>query len=195
MSLVLCLVPVLLVTYGFIHVNLPTRIFDYFAFYGLMTLTISKKYSTAVYTLLLILLLLTGLYTIKDKKVFFYTAPGERAAAQDISKQNIFSGTIFSDQVFANHLILQDFYKVTGAGDKDALVQNLFYQKDKDKFLEAIRILYNAKIEYIAITNRMRERYILMVNFPQTHMTNSELYSELESVYNNGEVTVYKTKK
>jgi hypothetical protein len=35
-DLLLCLIPILIISYGFIHVNLPTRIFDYFAFFGLL---------------------------------------------------------------------------------------------------------------------------------------------------------------
>ena len=44
-DLLLCVIPILIVSYGLFHVNLPTRIFNYFAFFGLLVLRILKKYS------------------------------------------------------------------------------------------------------------------------------------------------------
>jgi hypothetical protein len=104
-------------------------------------------------------------------------------------------GKIFSDIFFANQLISNGYYNVTGADDNDILVYSLFYQSNPSIFLDAIKTLdIDLNVDYIALTKRMQEQYILMVNFPQKPLINRELYEEnLIKVYNNGDVKVYKT--
>lgn len=191
--LFLSIIPVLFISYGFWHVNLPTRIFDYFAFFGLMSLTLPIKTFKKISIICFCFILITGFFIARDKKVFFELSAGEYYAAKELVNNKL-DGKIFSDQVFINQLILNDYYNVTGADDKNPIIRNLFYQTDPNIFINSIKDLKNSGVDYIAITKRMKEKYILMVNTPQIHMVNKELFDNLESIYNNNDVVVYKTK-
>lgn len=191
-DLFLCLIPVVLISCGFLYVNLPARIFDYFSFFGLMTLTLPQKYFKAVFVACLCFILITGACVVKDKKVFFEVSKGEYSAAKEL-KTNI-SGKIFSDEVFVNQLVLNGYYNVTGADDKDRLVRDLFYQNDKRIFLDSINYLKESGVDYIAVTKRMREKYVLMVNYPQKPIFNFDFYEQfLKKAYSNGDVSLYST--
>ena len=194
-DLLLCLIPVSIISYGFLHVDYQTRIFDYFAFFGLLVINIPKKYFKIFFILSFIFILISGFYVVKDRKMFFEKSEEEIEAALWIS--NSLQGKVFSDQVFINHLISNGCYNVTGARDDDPLVYNLFYQNDPSVFLETIEILnVNFNVDYIALTKRMQEQYILMLNFPQKSLITTELYEEnLIKVYDNGDVKVYEAKR
>ncbi len=191
-DLILCLLPVIMISYGFFHVNLPARIFSYFAFFGLMNLRLPKRYFKTIFILCLVFIVVSGFYVAKDKKVFLDISDGEITAAKEISAS--FKGKIFSDQVFINQLILNGYYDVTGANDKDQIVKNLFYQTDKNVFGESINYLKKSNVSYIVITKRMREQYVLMLNYPQKNIFNAEMYERyLNKVYDNGYARVYET--
>jgi len=190
-DLLLCLIPVAIISYGFFHVNLPARIFDYFAFSGLLVLGLPKKYFKTIFIILLGFILLTGAYVAKDKKIFFELSAKEYSGAEDI--KNEVEGKIFSDQVFANQLISQGFYNVTGADDKSQLVRDLFYQNNEPIFINAINSLHENGVDYIALTKRMKEKYVLMVNYPQKAVLSFSLFEKnLEKIYDNKDVSVYK---
>lgn len=192
--LLLCLIPISIISYGFIHVNLQPRIFDYFAFFGLLALKIPKKYLRIFFILSFIFILITSFYVARDKRIFFETSDKEIKGAREIA--NSLQGRIFSDQPFINQLILNGYYNVTGTYDKEPLLYNLFYQDNSSAFLNTINTLNsNLGVSYIALTKRMQEQYILMLNYPKKPLTNIELYEEnLEKVYDNGDVRVYKIK-
>lgn len=191
-SLILCLIPIIIISYGFFHVNLPTRIFDYFAFFGLMNFRLPRKHFKLIFLIFIIFILISGFYVAKDRKVFLEVSREEIMAAKEI--KNHLTGKIFSDETFINQLVLNDYYNVTGANDKDKIVENLFYQKDKKVFLDSISLLNNSGVNYVAITKRMREKYVLMVNYPQKPIFNFELYEQnLKEAYNNGSVIIYST--
>ncbi len=193
-DLILCLIPILIVSYGFFHTNLPTRIFDYFAFFGLLVLKIPKKYLKIFFILSFIFILVTGFYVAQDKKIFFETSNKEIKGAKWIASS--LKGGVFSDQHFINQLILNNYYNVTGANDQDPIVQKLFYQNNPLVFKNAIDYLDdNLNVNYIILTKRMQEKYILMLDFPQQALTNSELYEKnLEKIYDNGDVKIYQIK-
>jgi hypothetical protein len=191
-DLLFCLIPILIVSYGFLHVNLPTRIFDYFAFAGLFFLTIPEKYFKQFFILSFVFILISSFYIVKDKKIFFETSDKEIEGVAWI--RNTLKGKIFSDQFFINQLILKGYFNVEGANDKSPLVYNLFYQDNLPVFLGAINILIrDLKIDYIVLTKRMQEAYILMLYPPQSHLINIRLYEDhLHKVYDNNDVRVYK---
>jgi len=196
LDLLLCLIPVLIVSYGFFHVNLPTRIFNYFAFFAVLALRIPKKYFKLFFALALIFILATGFYVVEDKRMFFHTADEEIEAALWV--KDYLQGKIFSDQYFIGRLISNGYYNVTGTADDDPLVHDLFYQQKSSTFLKAIKELKSEDIEvnYIALTRRMRENYILMLDTPQKPLVNVELYeTNLSKIYDNGEVRIYEIKK
>lgn len=194
LDLLLCLIPIFIVSFAFLYVNLPTRIFNYFAFFGLLVLKMPKRYLKIFFVLSFIFLLISGFYVAKDKKVFFETSDGEIGGALWISKN--LNGRIFTDQQFVNLLALNKYYNVTGAYDDDPLVYDLFYQDNESVFLNTINTLNeDLGVSYIALTKRMQEKYILMINVPQKPLTNINLYAQnLNKVYDNGDVRVYEIK-
>ncbi len=130
---------------------------------------------------------------MQDKKIFFENSDKEIEGAVWISYS--LNGTVFCDQQFANLLIKKGYYNVGGARDGDPLVHALFYQNDNETFLEAIKNLSEKNINYIAITKRMQEKFILMVDVPQKPLENINLYEEnLEKIYDNGDVKGYEIK-
>jgi hypothetical protein len=195
LDLLFCLIPVLVVSFAFLYVNLPTRIFDYFAFFGLLVLKIPKKYLKIFFILSFIFLLITGFYVAENKKIFFETSDKEIEGALWVNSS--LQGKIFSDQPFVNQLVLKRFYNVTGAYDDDILVYNLFYQNNISVFLNSINTLNkDLDVDYIVLTKRMQEKYILMVNVYQKNLININLYEEnLEKIYDNEDVKVYKIGK
>ncbi len=193
-DLLSCLIPILIVSFMFYYVNLPTRIFDYFAFFGLLVLKIPKKYLKIFFILSFVFLLITGFYVAENKKVFFETSDKEIEGALWIN--NSLQGKVFSDQPFVNQLILNGFYNITGAYDNDIRVYNLFYQNNLSIFLNTISTLSkDLGVNYIVLTKRMEEKYILMVDVYQKPLKNINLYEEnLKKVYDNGDVKVYEIK-
>jgi len=190
LDLLLCLIPILIVSSAFWYANLQTRIFDYFAFFGLLVLKIPRKYLKIFFILSFIFLLITGFYVAEDKKVFFETSDGEIEGALWID--NSLQGRVFSDQVFVNQLVLKGYYNVTGVYDNDPLVYDLFYQDNLAIFLIAMNTLReDLNVDYVVITKRMQDKYILMIDVPQKRLINSDLYEQLNKIYDNGDVKVY----
>ena len=70
----------------------------------------------------------------------------------------------------------------------------MFYQKDKKFFAEAVANLHRQGVRFIAVTKRMKDQYILMVNYPQQAMVNEDMYeseSLLKKVFDNGDVQLF----
>jgi len=191
-DILLCFIPVVIISFCFFYANIPTRIFSYFAFFGLMILKIPNRYYKIFLVASLIFITATSIFIAKDKKIFFEAPQGEIAGAKTISES--LDGKIFSDEVFVNQLVLSGFYNVTGADDADQMVENLFYQNNKRIFLNSIDYLEKSGVDYIVITKRMIEKYVLMVNYPQRAIINYDLYeNNLKNVYSNGYINVYST--
>lgn len=189
-DLLLCSLPVILISYAFLSVKLPARIFDYFAFFGLLLLQIPKKFIRKFTIIAFIFIVVTGFFVAKDKKVFFEISKTEMAGAKWASCN--LKGKIFSDEVFINQLILNNYYSVDGAADENPLVYNLFYQTDPIIFQAAIDELKTNDIEYITLTDRMLKKYILMVNQPQKHLITLELFEKkLKKIFDNHDVRIY----
>ena len=180
--------------FALLYVNYPARVFDYLSFFAILALKIPKKYFKIFLLISFIFLAITNIYVINDKRVFFQVSAGELAAASEIAGKN-FNGRFFSDECFVNRLVLNDYYNVTGTDDKNKILEGLFYSADESMFKNAVNSLKNNGVSYIATTKRMREEYILMVNFPQGPLINEYLYKkDLNKVYDNGDVEVYSTK-
>ena len=193
-DLLLCFIPVLIISYGFYHAGFLTRIFDYFAFFGILVLRIPKRYFKIFAVLFFAFLLITGIFVARDKKIFFENSEGEVLGAQEIGRN--FQGIIFSDQKFINLLVLNNYYEVTGADDESYIVKCLFYQNNEALFLSKVKKLKNLGVKYIAITKRMEEKYVLMLNYEQKPMRSIELYKKnLKKVYDNGDVKLYEVKE
>ena len=137
---------------------------------------------------------MSGFCVARDRRMFFETSDKEVEGALWIS--NSLQGKIFSDQPFINQLVLKGYYNITGADDKDPIVDSLFHQGNPSIFLNTINNLGdNLDVDYIALTKRMREQYILMLDLPREPLTNINLYEEnLIKVYDNGDVRVYEIK-
>lgn len=192
LDLLLCLIPVLIISFGFFYKNYPTRAIDYVVFLGLMILSIPKKYYKIFLVLAMIFIALTCMQTADDKRIFFENPQKEIDAAKDVV--SLLNGKIFSDQIFIKDLILQGYYNVTGASDDNPFLIGLFYTNDKDFFLRSIEALKSGDVDYIVITKRMEEKYILMLNYPKKNIINSDLYeNNLFKVYDNGNVRIYST--
>lgn len=192
LDLLLCLVPILIVSSMFYYTNFLTRIFNYFAFFGLLVLRIPKKYFKIFLITAFIFMLITGFCVAKAKRPFFETSDKEIEAVLWV--KNNLEGKIFSDQSFISPLVQKGYYNVTGANDGDPLVYNLFYQNDFSLFLNAINELSaNSSVDYIVLTKRMHSQYILMLDIPQKPLINQKFYEEnLIKVYDNGGVKIYK---
>jgi len=192
LDLLLCLIPIAIVSSAFFFMNYPARIFDYFAFFGLLALTFPKKYSKIFVIAAFIFILTTSVCVAKDKKPFFENSQGEIDATKEIPA--FLKGKIFSDEKFVNNLISNGYYEVTGTDDNNPLLIGLFYSNDDDLFLKSIQALNEGGVEYIATTKRMREKYVLMLNYPKINLINSGLYEKnLQKVYDNGDVKIYST--
>ncbi|MGB9598432.1 MAG: hypothetical protein ACPLZH_01130 [Minisyncoccales bacterium] len=183
----LCFIPVSLLSLGFLFVNLPERIFYYFAFFTIASIRTSQR---TLFKIGIFLLLLTIIFTFLRfyKRPYLTKFQSEIEAAKWI-RENI-KGIVFTDQHLANILILNDFYQVQGIGDSDERNLILYREKDPIKIVKSLRSL---GADYIALTKRMREIYILSLNFPQLPMSNSQVYEEnFQKVYDNNDVRVYK---
>jgi len=179
---------------AFLYINYPARIFDYLSFFAILALKIPKKYLKFFLLISFIFMAISNIYAINDKRIFFGASDGELAAAREIAVNNL-NGRIFSDECFADKLILSDYYSVTGTDDKDEIVKGLFYSADESMFKNAVNNLKNSGVSYIATTKRMRNEYILMLNFPQKPLTNENFYKkDLNKIYDNGDVEVYSAK-
>jgi len=193
-DLMYCLIPVFLISYGFIHVNLPARIFDYLSFAGLLFLQVKKEYFKLFFISAFTFMLLSGAYVLRDKRVFFSVSDKEIEGAGWI-KRNL-QGKVFSDIFFVNQLVAKGYYNVEGANDKSALVSNLFYGENLPSFLSSLDVLSNKfGVEYVAISKRMRQVYLMMLYPPQAPLRNLPFFeSNLRKVYDNGDVAVYKVR-
>ena len=189
-DLLLCLIPVAMVSGAFMFVHMPARVFDYFAFFGLLVLAIKRERLKMFAVIAFAFLLITGFFVLHDKQVFFETSDGELEAAGDIAES--FSGTVFSDQRFVNLLVVEGYYNVTGADDMSPLTIGLFYENNRTGFLQAMALLAKNSVDYVAITKRMREQYVLMLNRPQKPIRTLRLFEEnLDRAYDNGDVALY----
>lgn len=188
-----CIIPAALLGLLFAYVNYPARIFVYLSFFSILSIKISNKWVRPFFFISFFLLLLSTTIIIQEQRMFSNQPNGEISAATEI--KNTLNGIIFSDQCFVNQLVLHDYYQVTGTNDKNPILNSLFYTPNRDDFLKAINKINSSDIPYIAITKRMEEKFILMVDFQIKPIYNEKLWEEnLEKVYDNGYVRVFSTK-
>jgi hypothetical protein len=191
-NLLICTLPIALLSLGFFYMGYPARAFSYVSFFSILAININKKYYKIFFISAIIFILITCFLVAKDKRSAYEGSLGEINGALAI--KDSFSGIIFTDECFANQLVLNDYYKVTGADDKDPIINTLFYQNNKDIFFKTISTMNKSGIPYIATTERMRNKYILMTNYQQKPITSSYLYDTyLQKVYDNNDVKVYST--
>lgn len=184
------IIPAAILGFAFLYMNYPARAFCYLSFFSILALKVPKRLFNYFSILAFIFIFLINIYVIDVKRIFLETSEGEINGAEQI--KNNLSGKIFSDQCFVNQLVLHDYYYVTGTDDKSKILYGLFYSKNSIDFEKAISDLRKNGVSYIATTKRMRNEYILMLNFPQKPLTNMNFYEEnLEKVYDNGDVIVY----
>jgi hypothetical protein len=182
----LCCIPAGLLGIAFLIVNSPDRAFYYLSFFAIAGIRIPEKYlkNTAI-LLILITVLFTGVRAYG--RPYLTKSEGEIEASIFI-KQNL-NGIVFTDQHFANILILNDYYDVQGISDNDKRTDVIYRENNQEKTKTVLRSL---GADYIAITKRMREIYILSLNLPQMPMTNSKMYeNNFSKIYDNGDVKIY----
>jgi len=185
--MLLCFIPVCLLSSGFLIVNSPERILYYFTFFTIASIR-TKKENLLKLGIFLFLITIIFCFLRFYQRPYLTKFESEIQAAKWI-KENI-QGIVFTDQHFANILILNDFYNVQGIVDKDEKNFILYRQEDPQKIRKVLKSL---GVDYIAITKRMREIYILSLNFPQIPMSNEEVYDKnFKKVYDNGDIKIYK---
>ncbi len=201
LSISLTTLPVALTSFAFLYAGYPARAFDYFSFFALVLIItpgiFPKKipsFAIKIAALItLIIMMLLGIQTMKDKKIYFERSDAELAGAAWVA-DNI-QGKVFTDQVFASLLITNGFYNITGLADDDPRLADMFYNNDRERFLSAVKSEFvSGKIDYVVTTKKMREQFILMVNVPQISVQNSAFIdANLDKIYDNGDVRVYST--
>jgi len=191
-GLAAALIPVSIVSAAFMYANYPARIFDYFAFFGLLVLSIPKKYMKMFTVLSFIFIYYTSYNVMTERRMYFHNS--DKVVGGAIWAKKNLKGKIFSDQTFVNSLILNDYTQVSGEGDQSPVVYSLFYQKDPETFRKGINFLLSQKgVAYIATTKKMRKNYILMLDRPQKPLINQSLYDNLlMKIYDNNDVKIYK---
>jgi len=183
-------IPVLLLAIAFLSVNMPERLFSYFAFFCLLSVKISKRFFTIFAIFSMIFIIVTGFVVASDRVRFFSNSNGEIDAAKWV--KNNLNGTILGDERFISLVIQQNYFDVDGFKDDSVYLYPVFYENDSNNTIAAFSKL---KVIYFATTKRMREDYILMLNFPQEHMTNAQMYEDsFKKVYDNNDVRIYKIK-
>jgi hypothetical protein len=189
--LLLISVPVLLLSLSFICADYPMRAFDYAAPFFFAFLCVPKKIMRPFVVFSLAFVMITTIQLVQDKKIFFEISDGEIEASQWVSETEC--GRVFADQPFINQLIERQFYDLTGTHDRDPLIFGLFYTDRKDVFQNAVKeIKKSERVRCFVITNRMRQKYILMLDKVQMPLTTEHFFKELFPIlYDNGDVTIY----
>jgi hypothetical protein len=184
-------IPVFCVSLAFLYADYPMRAFDYGAPFFILFLFIPKRFFVSFSLVAAIFVLLSTAQLVQDKKIFFEISDGEREASQWVSAN--LKHRVFADEPFVNQLIARRFFNLTGLHDFDPVVFSLFYADTKEEFLGAIEHLkQNERIWYCVITQRMRDTYILMLDYPQGAIQTEHYFKELfPIVYDNGDVTIY----
>ncbi|GAI54237.1 unnamed protein product, partial [marine sediment metagenome] len=117
----------------------------------------------------------------------FTNSDDEIRAAKWVSEN--LNEIILSDERFISLVIQNNYFKVNGFEDNSPYVYPTFYRNDPEEVRMVMREL---RAGYFATTKRMRDDYILMLNFPQVPMENGQMYEEnFTKVYDNGDVKVY----
>ncbi len=187
----LACIPAALLGGAFFLANLPARGFDYLAFFSLIALKLPKKFLRVFVIILLLLLGISiGVRNYQDPAMLSISS-SEIASASTIADE--FNGTIFTDQSFSNLLIQQDYFDVQGIDDYDLRNIPIYYSNNLSGSLLELREL---GAEYIALTKKMREQYVLDLNIAQEPMNNEKMYElYYRKVYDDGDVMVYKVEQ
>jgi len=183
-------IPAVMLALAFYNVNMPERAFSYLAFFGILTAKIPKKLFK-IFTVLSIIFLLTTSHIVASERIkFFNNSPGEIEAARWV-KSNL-NGILLSDERFISLLVIEDYNKVNGFEDDSKYMSPTYYESN----VENAKIVFEQNnVEYFASSKRMREEYILMLNFPQEPMTNIRMYERnFRLIFDNGDVRIYKIK-
>lgn len=186
-SLLVSMLPAYILAMAFGLVHYEQRSFSYLLFFIILIVKIPKKFFYFFVIFSVLFFFTTGYFNNMERIIFYDNSEGEIGGALWIS-QNL-NGKILSDEKFISLLINDKYYNVTGFPDDSLFTDPIFYSIDLNKTLNALESL---NVTYFVSTNRMREKYILMLNFPQQPMSSSFLYSEnFNLIYNNSDVEVY----
>ncbi|MBZ9578026.1 hypothetical protein KJA13_03230 [Patescibacteria group bacterium] len=181
-------IPVITLALVFLSVNMPERAFSYLAFFGILAAKIPKRVFRIFVVISLIFLVSTTFLVASQRIKFFTNSDGEIKAAKWVSEN--LNEIILSDERFISLVIQNNYFKVNGFEDNSPYMYPTFYRNDPEEVRMVMREL---RAGYFATTKRMRDDYILMLNFPQVPMENGQMYEEnFTKVYDNGDVKVYK---
>jgi hypothetical protein len=187
-NILVAMVPAFIVALAFVLVNYEQRSFCYDLFFMILILKIPKKIFKYVAISIIVFFLLTGYFENIERVTFFNNSEEEVMGSMWITSN--LNGKILSDERFISLLIGNGYYNVTGFPDNSPFVKSIFYNGNVDTIKNA---LFALDVNYFITTKRMREQHILMLNFPQEPMNNSNVYEEnFDSIYNNGDVIIYK---
>lgn len=181
-------IPVIMLAFVFLSINMPERAFSYLAFFGILAAKPPKRVFRIFVIISLIFLVSTSFLVASQRIKFFTNSDGEIRAAKWVSEN--LNEIILSDERFISLVIQNNYFKVNGFEDNSPYMHPTFYGNDPEEIRMVMRKL---EAGYFATTKRMRDDYILMLNFPQVPMENGQMYEEnFTKVYDNGDVKVYK---
>jgi hypothetical protein len=184
------MIPAVMLAFAFLVVHMPERAFSYLAFFGIISLKLPKKLFI-VFSLIIILFIgITTTVIAHQHMRFFSVSDGEIKAAEWVSLN--LEGVIFSDQIFIGELIKNGYYDINGFDDNDKRSYYIYYNNDINQSIISLKSL-NAS--YIAISKRMKDDYLISLNFAQQPMENEQMYEDnFIKVYDNGDVRIYEVK-
>ncbi len=187
-GILVAMLPAYIIGMAFALLHYEQRSFSYLFFFIILITRIPKKFFYYFAVFSIIFFLLTGYFQNIERVKFFDNSEGEIKGAEWVS-ENLNNETVLSDEKFISILITEGYYNVTGFPDNSPFVNPIFYEKNLETMKNAFSAL---NVSYFVTTERMREEYILMLNFPQQPMNNGEFYkNNFKRVYDNGDVRIY----
>jgi hypothetical protein len=185
--LLVTMLPAYILALAFALIHYEQRSFSYLLFFMILIVKIPKKFFYFFVIFCVLFFFTTGYFNNMERIIFYDNSEGEIDGALWVS-QNL-DGKILSDEKFISLLINKKYYNVTGFPDDSPFTEPIFYSNDLNTTLNALKSL---NVTYFISTKRMREKYILMLNFPQQPMSSNLLYSKnFNLVYNNSDVEIY----
>jgi len=183
--------PAYMVAISFSLVNYLQRSFSYCLFFIILISNIPKKIFFYFAFFATVFFLLSGYF------VNLPIANGLSVSSQDLSGAQWVSenlhGRILSDANFIGLLVREGYYNVTGFTDNSQYSTLFYYQTNVTLIKKAFSSL---GIDYFVTTEKMRNDFIIMLNFAQNPMSNSQIYEEnFKKIYDNDGVYVYSVSK
>jgi hypothetical protein len=172
-------------------INMPERILSYLAFFAILSARVSPRVFKPFMIASLAALIPTTALVAAERIQFFHNSEGEIAAARWVKGH--LKHFILGDERFMSLLVENGYYEVMGLPDSSPYIPLLFSSQNP---VVAKQIFANLKTFYFASTKRMREQYLLFLNFPQEPMTNIAMYEEyFLKIFDNGDVKIFNMRK